>query len=161
MVLCEMSIIKGENMDETEIREMQSIMEGDHASILKAIDNICKPVNDKYCATCKVCCCKNCSECDAHYRISGKITNRFRAIVRQGLDELKSVYGWNDKKGYLGADGCKLPRVFRSLTCLRFTCNKFNSEDVQVLIALAEYLVHERRRYYYKSDTFIYVDSDR
>jgi hypothetical protein len=64
-----------------------------------------------YCST--VCFGKCCSECASYQGY----------LKPKKFTQLKKKYGFNDKTGFNGATGCKIPRKERSVTCRNFLCS--------------------------------------
>ena len=56
-------------------------------------------------------CCNECFDNNAY----------FQEIDEEYYAYLKERFGWT-KKGFLGDDGCKLPRELRSRICLSYSC---------------------------------------
>jgi hypothetical protein len=103
------------------------------------------------------CCCKNCAEDSGYFRkytkttrTMGEYTNavrtetsdsdkttfisnpiRFFSELDYGTQidpiELKKKYGFTKDSGFLGKDGCKLPRCLRSIICQTYSCGDMNN----------------------------------
>lgn len=60
-------------------------------------------------------CCQCCGETVGHFSAIDD------GITKETINKLKIAYSF-DTKGWLGKDGCRLPRHLRSFTCLHFFC---------------------------------------
>lgn len=85
------------------------------------LGNILDPINKEICNSCKDCCCKDCWYSHGHFQ------NICDIKQRKEFEERARKYNWTEK-GFLGDNGCKLPRYLRSNTCLRHICGKIDKE---------------------------------
>ena len=82
--------------------------------IVSKIDKLFSPFVKKYCGSCgKSSCCSSC------YIGRGFFPDYI-------FDEIKKRFKFDkkNKKGFLTETGCIIPREFRSITCLSYTCAK-------------------------------------
>ena len=63
-------------------------------------------------------CCQNCAAATGHFR--GDL------LMSPKVLQLKKEYGFDDKTGWLGENGCKLPVNERSAACLGWYCLKLD-----------------------------------
>jgi hypothetical protein len=76
------------------------------------------------CAGCKTfTCCDQCYASEGHF-----------LPLPENLQELKDKYGWN-KLGFLGKEGCLLPRELRSEMCLTWICKERRTKAREKTVA--------------------------
>ncbi len=64
------------------------------------------------------CGCDTCEENDGYFGRD--------EILQFTKDEIETIAAaFKDGSGYLGPNGCRLPRYLRSLTCLSFVCQEY------------------------------------
>jgi len=68
-------------------------------------DHLC----GELCPSCTISCCEPCVREKGYYQ-----DGRF--------EEMRAQYGFSPQKGFLGPNGCILPRLFRSKRCLYHIC---------------------------------------
>ena len=97
------------------------------------LDTIFTPLNKEICGVCKkhecnkvagrnVGCCSQCYTNQGHFSRSDDFVS-----ARQTLGKLIDKYGWDHVYGFLGSNGCMLPREYRSNTCLSHMCDNLRS----------------------------------
>jgi hypothetical protein len=77
--------------------------------IIKELASIFDPLCSELCSGCTVSCCEPCAREKGYYK-----AERF--------EELKRKYSFDEKKGFLGPNGCLIPRLLRSTRCLYHIC---------------------------------------
>jgi len=83
-------------------------------SLLELIEN---PICDMNCPNGHPDCCNNiCVQCKGAYS-DLEFELRFTQVERNLINGL-----WDEQNGFLGAEGCKIPRPLRSRSCLEFIC---------------------------------------
>lgn len=81
----------------------------------KELDAIFTPLTEILCKECEMNCCKGCAHNGGYF----KDTAWAKELVY-----LMKRYKFSHTKGFLGRFGCKLPRIWRSRTCLRVVCQR-------------------------------------
>lgn len=66
------------------------------------------------------CGCDQCTTYAPHFYKSEKFN---RGFTDEDLELINSA--WDNVHGYLGPDGCKLPRHLMPVMCLRYRCKKY------------------------------------
>ena len=66
--------------------------------------------------------------------------------ARQTLGKLIDTYGWDHVYGFLGKDGCVLPREFRSNTCLSHMCDNLRNALTPEQLKRVEEIVRKIRK---------------
>lgn len=86
----------------------------------------------------KICNKKTCEGCCNSCAYSGGYLWNLRYDFPEIVEYLKKEYKFNERHGFLGENGCTLPRHFRSGTCLGFVCwdykEEFYSESLKILL---------------------------
>lgn len=73
-------------------------------------------------------CCSMCNNNFGYFSTSRDTITPYRKRLLLSL--------WDDKEGFRGTNGCRIPRKHRSITCLTFSCIKRNSVERHLLGAL-------------------------
>lgn len=100
-------------------------------ALAEELDTIFRPYNTEVCSVCKaherhkvedrnIGCCSQCWVNHGHFNFSTDFV-----AARRELGKLMDTYGWDHVYGFLGKDGCMLPRESRSNTCLNHMCDEF------------------------------------
>lgn len=98
--------------------------EKDCKDIIKELDSIFLPHNKTLCPECKNCCCTGCWDARGHFHLNPNYTGSTGSIAgRAAINEKMKKYEWGPN-GFLGPNGCTLPRAERSETCLFHICGK-------------------------------------
>ncbi len=77
--------------------------------IVKELASIFDPLCSELCPGCSVSCCEPCVREKGYYK-------------DWQFEELKRKYAFDEKNGFLGANGCLIPRLYRSHRCLYHIC---------------------------------------
>lgn len=96
-----------------------------------------KAFHDAPCAPCGGQCCEGCAR-NKGYQDWATDWGAWGLLSSHVFAKQQYDYGWDEKKGYLGPNGCKLPVTERSEVCLRFMCGKpgFNKEAREASFAM-------------------------
>jgi hypothetical protein len=107
------------------IERYRKASEKDIPHLVKKIDEVYLPFNKEKCTNCTNCCCKECATNKGYLHVSG---DEFIKLSKMyGFEPNKeNSYGGIESRGigFLGPDGCKIPRELRSHTCLNYCCDK-------------------------------------
>jgi len=79
------------------------------STIIEELASIFDPLCAELCSGCAISCCNDCVKEMGYYR-------------DKQIEDLKSKYSFDEKKGFLGAQGCCIPRPDRSERCLYHIC---------------------------------------
>lgn len=77
--------------------------------IIQELSDLFDPLCTELCPSCTISCCEPCVREKGYYE-----DERF--------EEMRVQYGFNPQKGFLGPNGCILPRLLRSKRCLYHIC---------------------------------------
>ena len=96
------------------------------SKITDSIEEILGDPVKEFCSRCLKTCCNLCAKYEGHFMFEGKMFKQYEIVPPEAqaqLDWLKKSFGWSNDKGFLGENGCLLPREFRSITCQRSNCD--------------------------------------
>ena len=62
-------------------------------------------------------CCQTCEASKGHFE-----TDELDQFTKEQRETIAAA--WAPRAGYLGPDGCKVPRYLRSINCLNFVCQE-------------------------------------
>ena len=86
--------------------------------IIKELACIFDPLCSELCWGCTISCCESCVREKGYYK-----DEKFK--------ELKSKYAFDEKRGFLGPNGCLIPRLFRSARCLYHICMRIQFKIIK------------------------------
>lgn len=116
------------------------------------LDTIFTPLNKEICGVCirhecnkvagrNVGCCSQCYTNQGHFSKGDDFVS-----ARLALGKLIDTYGWDHVYGFLGEEGCVLPREYRSNTCLSHMCDNLRSALTPEQLKRVEEIVRKIRR---------------
>lgn len=89
--------------------EMNEVYYQEIEPIINELAYIFDPLCSELCSGCAVSCCEPCVREKGYYK-------------DEKFEQLKSKYTFDEKRGFLGPNGCFIPRIFRSTRCLYHIC---------------------------------------
>jgi len=96
-------------------------------NLCNELGQILNPINKEICSNCERCCCRECWDIKAHF----SFYNNKEKEDKLEFNKLMKLYNWNEN-GFLGKEGCNLPRENRSRTCLNYICDKMRRKLQEV-----------------------------